>query len=84
MTVYNVTKLIDFKTLNIIKKYLNVNKLTLRYSDWLNDFELYTKETYDQNKKRRCIQYLIKKYNLMNYKIDMLTMCPIIKGNNKR
>lgn len=79
MTVYNVTKLIDFKTLNTIKQYLNVDKLTLRYSDWLNDFKLYTKETHDQKKKRRCIKYLIKKYNLMNYKIDTLTKYPIIR-----
>ena len=78
MTVYNVTKLIDFKTIKAIKQYLNVDKLTLRYSDWLNDFELYTKETYDQKKKKRCIEYLIKKYDLMNYKIDTLTKYPII------
>lgn len=79
MTVYNVTKLIDFKTINTIKRYLNVDKLTLRYSDLLNDFELYTKETHNQKKKRRCTKYLIKKYDLMNYKIDTLTIYPIIK-----
>lgn len=79
MTVYNVTKLIDSKTMKTIKRYLNVDKLTLRYSDWSNDFGLYTKEIYDQKKKRRCLEYLIKKYNLMNYKIDTLTKYPIIR-----
>lgn len=84
MTVYNITNLIDFETLQTIKKYLNVNKLTLRYSDWLNDFGLYTKESYDQKKKERCVKYLIKKYNLMNYKINTLTKYPIIRKENKK
>lgn len=79
MTVYNITKLIDFKTIKTIKQYLNIDKLTLRYSDWFNDFGLYTKEIHDQKKKKRCLEYLIKKYNLMNYKIDTLTKYPIIR-----
>lgn len=79
MTVYNVTKLIDFETIKTIKQYLNVDKLTLRYSDWFNDFELFTKEIYDQKKKRRCVDYLIKKYNLMNCKKDTLIKYPIIR-----
>lgn len=84
MTVFNVTKLIDFETMQTIKKYLNVNKLTLRYSDWLNDFGLYTKENYDKKKKERCVKYLIKKYNLMNCKINTLTKYPIIRKENKK
>lgn len=84
MTVFNVTKLIDFETMQTIKKYLNVNKLTLRYSDWLNDFGLYTKESYDKKKKERCVKYLIKKYNLMNCKINTLTKYPIIRKENKK
>lgn len=81
MTVYNITNLIGFDTMQAIKKYLNVNKLTLLYSDWLNDFGLYTKESYDPKKKERCIKYLIKKYNLMNYKINILKKYPIIRKN---
>lgn len=79
MAVYDVTKLIDFETMQTIKKYLGVNKLTLRYSDWLNNFGLYTKEKYNQKKKERCFKYLIKKYNLMNYNMDTLTKYPIIR-----
>lgn len=78
MTVYNITKLIDFKTLETIKKYLNVNKISLRYSEWLNDFGLYTKEICDQQKKERCLKYLIKKYELNKYYISALTSYPII------
>ena len=79
MTVYNITKLIDFEVMQTIKKYLNVNKLSLRYSDWINAFELYTKENYNQKKKKICIKYLIKKYNLMQFKISTLTKYPVIR-----
>lgn len=81
MTVYNITSLIDFNTIQAVKKYLSVNKLTLRYSDWFNNFELYTKENYNHKKKERCIKYLIEKYNLMNYKINTLTRYPVIRNN---
>jgi len=79
MTVYNITKLIDFETMSTIKKYLNVNKLSLRYSDWFNEFGLYTKENYSKNKKEICLKFLVKKYNLMNCEINLLTKYPIIR-----
>ena len=84
MTVFNISKMIDFETMQILKKYLNVNKLSLRYSEWLNDFGLYTKEPCDKTKKERCLKYLIKKYKLNDCKISILTSYPIVKRRVKR
>lgn len=78
MTVHNITKLIDIKTMETIKKYLQVNKISLRYSEWFNDFGLYTKEPCDKKKKERCLRFLIKKYNLMQCFISTLTSYPVI------
>lgn len=79
MTIYNITKLINFETMQSIKKYLNIDKLSLRYSDFFNEFGLYTKENCNQKKKEICIKYLVKKYNLMQYKISTLMKCPVIR-----
>lgn len=84
MTVYNVTKLIDYKTIQTIKTYLNVNKIIITFSDCFLDFGLYIKESYDQKKKERCIKYLIKKYNLMQCKISTLIKFPIINKKKER
>ena len=38
MTVYNITKVIDKTLLNSIKAFLNVDKVTVLYTDWGNKF----------------------------------------------
>ena len=40
MTVYNITKLIDTKTLNAIKIKYNLKRVQVMYSDWFNEFGL--------------------------------------------
>lgn len=45
MTVYNVAKTFDKGFVNALKVYLNSNKLEIRYSDWLNDVNIFTYDT---------------------------------------
>lgn len=42
MIVYNVTKTFDKGFVNALKAYLNCGKLEIRYSDWLNDINIFT------------------------------------------
>lgn len=42
MTVYNVTKTFNKGFVNALKVYLNCSKLEIRYSDWLNDINIFT------------------------------------------
>lgn len=39
MTIYNITKVIDKSLLNSIKVYLNVDKVTILYTDWAISLE---------------------------------------------
>lgn len=55
MTVYNVTKTFNKGFVNALKAYLNCSKLDIRYSDWLNDVNIFIYDTCTvvmKNKKR--------------------------------
>ena len=59
MTVYNVTKTFDKGFVNALKVYLNCSKLDIRYSDWLNDINIFiydTDTTVITNKKELCLK----------------------------
>ena len=59
MTVYNVTKTFDKGFVNALKAYLNCSKLDIRYSDWLNDVQIFIYDTYTvsmKQKKELCLK----------------------------
>lgn len=66
MTIYNVTKTFDKGFVNALKVYLNSNKLDIRYSDWLNDINIFTynkSTTVMENKKGYVWNVLSNTYN---------------------
>ena len=83
MTVYNVTKTFDKGFINALKAYLNCNKLEIRYSDWLNDVNIFIYDTSTivmKNKKRLCLKR-IKQY-IQQFENDKnFEGCPIIGHN---
>ena len=80
MTIYNVTKTFDKGFINALKAYLNCSKLEVRYSDWLNDINIYTYNSNTiviKNKKELCLKR-IKQY-IQQFKNDKyFETCPII------
>ena len=80
MTVYNVTKTFDKGFISALKVYLNSNKLEIRYSDWLNDVNIFTYDTSTtvmENKKRVCLKR-IKQYTQQFQNDKNFTTCPMI------
>ena len=64
MTVYNVTKTFEKAFISTLKVYLNCSKLEIRYSDWLNDINIFTynlETVVIKNKKELCLKR-IKQY----------------------
>ena len=80
MTVYNVTKTFDKGFVSALKAYLNSNKLEIRYSDWLNDINIFTYDkstTVMENKKELCLKR-VKQY-IQQFKNDKdFSTCPMI------
>ena len=78
MTVYNITKLIDTKTLNAIKVRYNLKRIQVMYSDWFNEFglRLLPKEQVHNDLKELLLKYIIDKFDLMNESIGKLTSYP--------
>lgn len=78
MTVYNITKLIDTKTINAIKIRYNLKRVQVMYSDWLNEFglRLLPKEQVHNDLKELLLKYIVDKFDLMNENIYKLTSYP--------
>ena len=83
MTVYNVTKTFDKGFVNALKAYLNCSKLDIRYSDWLNDINIFiydTDTTVIKNKKELCLKR-VKQY-VQQFQTDKdFETCPKIDSN---
>ena len=80
MTVYNVTKTFNKGFVNALKAYLDCSKLEIRYSDWLNDINIFTYNSDTdliKNKKELCLKR-IKQY-IRQFENDKgFEGCPII------
>lgn len=79
MTVYNVTKLSP-STARAIAKYYKVDKVELRYSDWVNQFGAVVKRgnVYSVDGQKRVIAHKYLMNTLGNMDINLLRQCPII------
>lgn len=86
MTVYNVTKTFNKGFVNALKAYLNCDKLDIRYSDWLNDVNIFIYDTCTEvmrNKKELCLKQ-VKRY-VQQFKNDKdFKTCPAIDHNGFR
>ena len=83
MTVYNVTKVIDKSLLNSIKVYLNVDKVTILYSDWAYMFGVKASdEFYNANKEKINAINKVLWNKLSSKPITMFTNCPKIDIHN--
>ena len=83
MTVYNITKVIDKSLLNSIKVYLNVDKVTILYTDWGNTFGVKASNRfYNANiEKINAIQKVLWD-KLSSKPITMFTNCPKVDVHN--
>lgn len=83
MTVYNVTKTFNKGFVNALKAYLNCSKLEIRYSDWLNEVNIYIyneRVRVIKNKKELCLKR-IKQY-IQQFENDKdFEACPTIDSN---
>lgn len=86
MTVYNITKTFDKGFINAFKAYLNCSKLEIRYSDWLNDINIFTYNsdtTVIKNKKELCLKRIKQYIHQFNNDKDFKT-CPKIDSDGFR
>lgn len=83
MTVYNITKIIDKSLLNSIKVYLNVDKVTVLYSDWANMFGVKVSfNFYTVNKEKINAVNKVLWDKLSSKPVTMFTNCPKIDIHN--
>ena len=83
MTVYNITKIIDKSLLNSIKVYLNVDKVTILYSDWANMFGVKaSNKFYNANTEKINAVNKVLWDKLSSKPIATFTNCPKIDIHN--
>ena len=83
MTVYNVTKVIDKSLLNSIKVYLNVDKVTILYTDFGNTFGVKaSNKFYNTNIEKINAINKVLWDKLSSKPITMFTNCPKIDIHN--
>lgn len=80
MTVYNITKVIDKALLNSIKAFLNVDKVTVLYTDLGNKFGVRTINNADKAKANVVSKLLWSKLSLEP--ITIFTNCPKVDVHN--
>ena len=80
MTVYNITKVIDKTLLNSIKAFLNVDKVTVLYTDWGNKFGVRVTENTNKDKANIISRLLWTKLSLEP--ITIFTNCPKVDVHN--
>ena len=74
MTVYNITKTIDKGIIKGIKKYLNIEKVVILYTDWGNEFGVRAGKGTDKKRLSIVSQMLWDK--LKSEPITKFTECP--------
>ena len=83
MTVYNITKIIDKNLLNSIKVFLNVDKVTILYTDFGNEFRIRTTDKLNNVRKDRLDIVSKVLWNRLSLKpIKMFTNCPKVNVHN--
>ena len=80
MTVYNITKVIDKTLLNSIKAFLNVDKVTVLYTDWGNKFGVRVMNNTNRDKANIINKLLWNKLSLEP--ITIFTNCPKVDVHN--
>ena len=80
MTVYNITKVIDKTLLNSIKAFLNVDKVTVLYTDWGNKFGVRVMDNTNKDKANIISKLLWNKLSLEP--ITKFTNCPKVDVHN--
>ena len=80
MTVYNITKVIDKTLLNSIKAFLNVDKVTVLYTDWGNKFGVRVMDNTNKDKANIISRLLWNKLSLEP--ITIFTGCPKVDVRN--
>ena len=80
MTVYNITKVIDKTLLNSIKAFLNVDKVTVLYTDWGNKFGVRVMNNTNRDKANIISKLLWSKLSLEP--ITKFTSCPKVDVHN--
>ena len=83
MTVYNITKVIDKNLLSSIKVFLNVNKVTVLYTDFGNKFGVKTTDKLNNVRKDRLdIVGKVLWNKLSREPISIFTNCPKVDVHN--
>ena len=83
MTVYNITKVIDKTLLNSIKAFLNVDKVTVLYTDWGNKFGVRVSGKLHNASKERLNAINKVLWNKLSLEpITMFTSCPKVDVHN--
>ena len=83
MTVYNITKVIDKNLLSSIKVFLNVDKVTVLYTDFGNKFRVKTTDKLNNVRKDRLDIVSKVLWNKLAFKpIKMFTNCPKVDVHN--
>lgn len=80
MTVYNITKVIDKTLLNSIKAFLNVDKVTVLYTDWGNKFGVRVSDNTNKDKANIISKLLWNKLSLEP--ITIFINCPKVDVHN--
>lgn len=81
MTVYNITKVIDKTLLNSIKNYLNIDKVTVLYTDWGNKFGVRCNNSNKDMTKLNIVSNLLWN-KLCNKPIELFTNSPKVDVHN--
>lgn len=83
MTVYNITKVVDDSLLLSIRAFLNVDKVTILYTDWGNKFGVRVEDKiHTASKERIAIISKILWNKLCNEPISKFTNSPRIDVHN--
>ena len=83
MTVYNITKVIDKNLLSSIKLFLNVDKVTVLYTDFGNKFGVKTIDKLNNVRKDRIDIVSKILWNRLSLKpIKTFTNCPKVDVHN--
>ena len=81
MSIYNINNLVGKNKIQVLKKYLNTDKITVCYSDWSNVFGIKTyKKDVNRSKHELAVKHITKQ--LQDTSISVLKSYPKINVNN--
>lgn len=78
MTVYNITSIIDNENMDSYLRLLNIDKIMVTYSDWLNKFGIRVTPNKNEYIKKELLKFIIDKYDLNNKYIADLIDYPVV------